>query len=374
MRTTEARPPRLFHLTVLLLGLMLLGACQGDYPQSSIDPRTDFAETIHSLYVQVTLWTLAILVVVWGALAYVLIRFREDEKRPAPEQTHGHLGMEIAWTIVPAIIVVAIAIPTIRAVFETQTELEGDPLIVEIIGHRYWWEVRYPESGVTTANEIHLPAGRPVTLQMSSADVIHSFWVPQLGGKRDVNPLRRVGAEGEVRGYTYLYFTVREPGVFLGQCAEFCGQGHSLMRMRVVAESESDFNAWLADWQEPSATATAPPTPQDTTVQTPAEDPLVALGRQTLFSSTCFLCHSIEGTRAVGALGPNLTRIGGRMTIGAGLLENTPENLFRWIKAPASVKPGVQMPGAQEGGGGFPPTNLTDDQVRAVAAYLSSLR
>lgn len=373
MPTTEARP-RFFHLTALLLGLMLLGACRGDHPQSSIDPRTDFAETIHSLYVQVTVWTLAILVVVWGVLAYVVIRFRENPNRPAPKQTHGHLGLEIAWTIVPALIVVAIAIPTIRAVFETQTELEGDPLIVEIIGHRYWWEVRYPESGVTTANEIHLPAGRPVTLQMNSADVVHSFWVPQLGGKRDVNPLRRVGPEGEVRGYTYLYFTVREPGVFLGQCAEFCGEGHSLMRMRVVAESESDFNAWLADWQEPSATATAPPPPQDTTIQTPAEDPLVTLGRQTLFTSTCVACHAIQGAPAVGVLGPNLTRIGGRMTIGAGLLENTPENLFRWIKDPASIKPGVQMPGAQEGGGGFPPTNLTDDQIRAIAAYLSSLR
>ena len=369
--STEARP-RLFCLTVALLGLFALGACQGDYPQSSIDPHTDFADTIQALYIQVFWWTMAILVVVWSVLAYVVIRFRENPNRPAPRQTHGHLGLEVAWTIGPALIVVAIAIPTIRAVFQTQTELEGDPLTVEVIGHQYWWEVHYPDSGVRTANEIHLPAGRAITLQLKSADVIHSFWVPQLGGKRDVNPIRQVGEERELRGYTYLYFTAREPGVYMGQCAEFCGEGHSLMRMRVVIEPEADFNAWLADWQLPSPTALAPPT--DTIAQAPAEDPLLTLGRQTLFTSTCVACHAIQGAPVVGLLGPNLTRVGSRMTIGAGLLENTPENLFDWIKAPASIKPGVRMPGAQEGGGGFPPTNLTDDQVRAIAVYLSSLR
>ncbi len=373
MPSTEARA-RLALLAVVLLGA--LSACQGDYPQSSIDPHTDFADTIHSLYVQVFWWTMVILVVVWAVLAYVVIRFRENESRPAPRQTHGHLGLEIAWTVAPALIVVAIAIPTIRAVFETQAEPEG-AMQIEVIGHRYWWEVRYPDSGVTTANEIHVPAGRPVSLRLSSADVIHSFWVPQLGGKRDLNPIRRVGEDRERRGYNYLHFTARDPGVYLGQCAEFCGEAHSLMRMRVVVESEADFNAWLADWQQPSATALAPPPAQDTgaaPAPVPAEDPQVALGRQALFSSMCFVCHAIQGTTAVGGLGPNLTRIGSRMTIGAGMLENTPENLFRWIKAPASVKPGVQMPGAQEGAMGFPPTNLTDDQVRAIAAYLSSLR
>ena len=212
-----------------LIALALAAACRGEYPQNSLDPKTDFAETIHSLYVSIFWWTMVILAGVWSVLAYIVIKFRENPNRPPPRQIHGHLGMEIAWTIGPALIVVAIAIPTIQAVFRTQTPppASDNALVVEVVGHQYWWEYRYPDLGVSTANELHLPVGRAITLKMWSADVIHSFWIPQLGGKRDVNPLRRV-PEGEDARYTWLYFTINEEGTFLGQCAEFCGEAHSL--------------------------------------------------------------------------------------------------------------------------------------------------
>ncbi len=358
-----------------LIALVLVAACQGEYPQNSLDPKTDFAETIHSLYVNVFWWTMVILAVVWSVLAYIVIRFRENPDRPAPRQIHGHLGMEIAWTIGPAIIVVAIAIPTIQAVFRTQTPppAEDNALVVEVVGHQYWWEYRYPDLGVSTANELHLPVGRPITLKMWSVDVIHSFWVPQLGGKRDVNPLRRV-PEGQEARYTWLYFTINEEGTFLGQCAEFCGEAHSLMRTRVVAESEAEFDDWVDTWQTPGPTAAAPALDPETGQPAPAEDPQIALGRTAFFSTTCIACHAVQGTPAQGVIGPNLTRLGGRSTIGAGLLENTRANLVRWIATPHEVKPGVRMPGAQVGGGGFPPTNLSDEQVQAIATYLGSLR
>ena len=371
---TALRPPRVGYALVLLAAL-LAAACQGEYPQTTLDPKTDFAETIHSLYVSVFWWTMLILALVWSVLAYVVVKFRENPDRPHPRQIHGHLGMEIALTIAPALIVVAIAIPTIRAVFRTQTPHADDEgaLVVEVVGHQYWWEFRYPELGVTTANEMHLPVGRPITFKMSSVDVIHSFWVPQLGGKRDVNPLRKV-PEGKEARYNWLYFTINEEGTFLGQCAEFCGEAHSLMRTRVVAESQADFDAWVDTWQTPGPTANAPAVDPATGRPVVQEDPLVTEGRTVFFfQSTCIACHSIHGTPAQGIIGPNLTRLGSRSTIGAGLLVNTPENLFRWISAPHEVKPGARMPGAQVGGGGFPATNLSEDQVRAIAAYLSSL-
>ena len=359
-----------------LIAVALVAACQGEYPQNSLDPKTDFAETIHGLYVSVFWWCMVILVVVWAVLAYIVVRFRENPDRPPPKQIHGHLGMEIAWTIGPALIVVAIAIPAIQATFRTQTPPgpEANALVVEVVGHQYWWEYRYPDLGVSTANELHLPVGRAITLKLSSVDVIHSFWVPQLGGKRDVNPIRRV-PEGEQAHYTWLYFTINEEGTFLGQCAEFCGEAHSLMRTRVVAESQAEFDTWVDTWRTPGPTAAAPAVDPESGQPVTAEDPLITAGRTAfLFQSTCIACHSIQGTPAQGIIGPNLTRLGSRSTIGAGLLENTPENLIRWIRAPHEVKAGVRMPGAQVGGGGFPATNLSDEQVRSIAAYLGSLR
>ncbi len=363
-------------------------ACGGEHPQSSIDPMTDLAESIHGLYRLIFVITLAILVVVWGALAYILVRFRARPDAPLPRQTHGHLGMELAWTIVPSIIVVVIAIPTIQTVFATQRPVDGGALTVDVIGHQFWWEFRYPD-GVVTAGELHLPVNRPISLRMQSADVIHSFWVPMLGGKRDVNPQvaeppleegsDAVAVEGQ--DFNYLHFTIREPGVYRGQCSEFCGQSHAMMGVRVVAESEADFNAWLADWNAAPAASASPgagagPTggADPAAGATPQNEraALIELGRQTFHASACLACHAIQGTNAVGRLGPNLTLLGRRSSL-VGWLDNNPENLARWITAPQSIKPGAKMPGVAEGGGDFPPTNLSEEQVRAVAEYLYSL-
>jgi cytochrome c oxidase subunit 2 len=222
-----------------------------------------------------------------------------------------------------------------------------------------------------------------------------------------VNPVVAV-PEGQEAKRNWMHFTIREEGVFWGQCAEFCGEAHALMGIRVVAESEEEFQAWVADWKTPAPTANAPevvataggngsgngaalegesavsgPNAQegDSAQEEPvvAEDPLVARGREVFFrETTCVLCHAIEGTAAPGIIGPNLTRIGSRSTIAAGMLENTQENLARWIKDPKSIKPGVQMPGADYPasyeGLTYPATGLNDEQIQALAAYLSSMR
>jgi cytochrome c oxidase subunit 2 len=373
--------------TLLMAGAM--AACGDEYPQSTVNPTTEFGRVTHDLYTGIFWWTMIILAVVWAVLAYTLVRFREKPGAPRPKQIHGNMALEIGWTIAPALIVVAITVPTIRGVFDLQRPNGDDALVVEVTGNRYWWSFHYPEYGVTTANELHLPVGRPVTLRLEASDVIHSFWVPRIGGKRDVNPIVRT-PEGEGRKYTWLFFTLEEEGEYLGQCAEFCGQSHSLMRMRVFGDSPEAFEAWVEAWQTPSATALAPaaaePEPEadapeqgtDTaegTQSTVDEDPLVAEGRDVFLNqSFCVACHAINGTPAGGVIGPNLTRFGARSTLGAGMLENTPENLFRWIRDPQSVKPDARMPGVSYEAGGWPSTNLTDDQVRALAAYLTSLQ
>jgi cytochrome c oxidase subunit 2 len=393
----------------MVLFMALLSGCGEEYLQSTINPVTDYGEVSHSLYIRVFWWTMIILAVVWALMAYILIRFRERPGQEKPKQIHGHMGLEIAWTIAPAIIVVAIVIPTIQGVFQVQRPPEEDALVVEVTGKRYWWDFHFPELGVTTANELHLPVGRPVSLRLESGDVIHSFWVPQLGGKRDVNPVVAV-PEGEEPKRNWMHFTIKEAGVFWGQCAEFCGEAHSLMGIRVVAESEEDFQAWVEEWRTPAPTANAPEGIGASAAElasgeaeaggaeavdvTPggaagagarfaevsqAEDPLVARGRQVFFrETTCVLCHAIQGTVAPGIIGPNLTRIGGRSTIAAGMLENTPENLALWIRDPLAVKPGAQMPGAEYGatiaGVQYPATNLNVEQIEALAAYLSSMR
>lgn len=354
--------------------LVLLAACGAEYPQSSVHPATDFAQGIHELYVSIFWWTLFILVVVWVALAYILVRFRARPDSPEPKQIHGHLGLELAWTIGPALIVVAIAIPTIQAVFGTQ---QGDPenaMVVEVIGHQYWWEFRYPETGVVTANELHLPVDRPISLRLHSADVIHSFWVPRLGGKRDVNPLVR-RPEGVDPDYTWIHFTASETGTFMGQCAEFCGDSHSLMGMRVIVESLEDFDAWTREWQASPGAAPGEPGAAEPTVaeQADPQQALLAQGRQQ-FLISCAACHGIEGSGAPGQIAPNLTLLGQRSTLASGWIENTPENLERWIRDPRSVKPGVLMPGIDYSGGNWPATQLSDDQVEALVAYLSNLR
>ncbi|MGH7504019.1 MAG: cytochrome c oxidase subunit II, partial [Longimicrobiales bacterium] len=201
-----------------------LTACTGgeEYPQTTFQPVTDYGEAINQVFANTFWWTMAILVLVSVLILVVIVRFRERPGQPPPKQIHGNTRLELIWTVVPAIIVVFISIPTVQTIFATQRRPAQDALLIEVVGHQWWWEFRYPEQNVVTANRFYIPLGREVHLRMHSADVVHSFWVPRLGGKRDVNPLPRT-AEGESPRYNHILFTATEAGEYSGQCAEFCG-------------------------------------------------------------------------------------------------------------------------------------------------------
>lgn len=341
-------PGRLSWLPLLLSSVLLTG-CAGDYPLSTFRPVTQFGVDINDLFTYIFWWTMVVLAIVIAVLAYVVIRFRERPGVKA-KQIYGHTGLEMGWTLGPAIIVAFIAVPTVRAIFATQAQASEDALVVEVTGHQWWWEFEYPEYGVVTAGDLVLPVGREVTLRLRSADVIHSFWIPRFGGKKDANPGAAAHAEeGRPPAVNRLTFTVEEPGVYPGVCAEYCGLSHAIMRMYGVAVDETEFNAWVQDMREPSE---------------PAAGTLEERGREVFLTRGCTACHTIEGTPAVGVIGPNLTLFGRRNSIAAGLLDNTPENLREWISDPPAVKPGALMPSL----------GLNDDELEAVAAYLLSLR
>jgi cytochrome c oxidase subunit 2 len=381
-------------------------ACSGQYPQSTFDPVTEFGRALNQLFANTFWWTIPILVLVEVLVVVILFRFRERPNQPKPAQIHGNVKLEFLWTLIPAVIVLFIAIPTIQVVFATQKTPPEDALVVEVIGHQWWWEFRYPEYGVTTANELVLPSGRNIDLNMHSADVIHSFWVPRVGGKRDVNPQPRV-APGE-RGphYNQLNFNIEQPGFYNGQCAEYCGESHAIMRMAVNALQPADFEQWVtsmggvrrgavppettetaeraaalsaadslarARGQDSARTAT-PTTPLQGPATPAAPQTDAERGRQILTSRACIACHTIQGTSARGVLGPNLTRFGARRYVGAGARHNTLENVIAWINRPQDLKPGALMPGAKVGAAGMPATGLSDEEIRLVATYLLSLK
>jgi cytochrome c oxidase subunit 2 len=357
-RTGRRRGRLLARLRPAALYGLILAGCASEYPQTTFRPVTDFGTSINDVLTGAFWWMMGILVLVEVLLVYVIVRFRHRPGRGEPRQVYGHTGLEVVWTLVPAAIVIAIAVPTVRTIFAVEAPPGDDALVVDVIGHQWWWEFRYPQYEVVTANEFYLPVGRPVRLRLRSADVVHSFWVPRLGGKRDTNPIP-VDAAERGDGLNYLTFTINEPGVYLGQCAEYCGLSHALMRMRAVAVEEDAFDAWVQHMRTPPA---------------PPDGSLAARGQEIFMRSMCIACHAISGTNARGAIGPNLTNLGDRWAIGAGVLENTPENLAAWIRSPHAVKPGALMPGTEEGPGGLPPTNLTEGEVEAVVAYLESQR
>ncbi|HXF95619.1 MAG TPA: cytochrome c oxidase subunit II [Gemmatimonadales bacterium] len=327
-----------------LLGLApvaagLIGCRAEQFPQSTLHPRSDFAWAIQDLFTGIFWWAVVVFVVVEGILLYAVFRYRARPGAPPPRPVHGHTLLEIAWTLAPALVLVLIAVPTIRTIFHTAGKAPPGALRVEVVGHQWWWEFRYPELGIVTANELHLPVGRPVALELTSADVIHSFWAPALGGKRDVILSRT----------NRIALTADSEGVYLGQCAEFCGASHANMRLRVVVQSDSGFAAWVAA-QRAGPVAPAPGT-------------LEERGRQAYARSACIACHTVQGVSA-GRVGPDLTHLGSRQTIASGLFANTPENLARWIEDAPALKPGSLMPKMV----------LTPEDRDAIVAYLRSLR
>ncbi|HEU4698734.1 MAG TPA: cytochrome c oxidase subunit II [Gemmatimonadales bacterium] len=393
---TLRRLARVGGLACLLALVVALAGCSPDqYPQSALHPRGDFARMVDGLFHQVLFWATVVFVLVEGALIYVIFRYRGKPDDPEPEQTHGNTTLEIVWTMVPAIILAMIAVPTVKAIFVENSVPTNNPLTVQVIGHQWWWEFRYPEYGITTANELHIPVGRTVSLRMGTSDVVHSFWTPQLAGKRDVFPNRE----------TRLWFTAEAPGYYRGQCAEFCGIQHAKMAFHIVADSPEQFDAYVKSMQATGTlTATgaprpapapagtpvklqggavvktglggptptpagpapqaAPAAPADTTKPAAPTDPVLVAGNKLFLSKGCVGCHALTAVNVpAGMVGPNLAHIGTRRHIAAGMIENTDANLAHWIRVPQEVKKGVLMPNL----------GLTEQEAQQLVAYFRAL-
>lgn len=308
-------------------------------PATTLTPRSDFGRLSHDLFLQVLWWDLGIFVVVAVVLLLALVRFRERDPGSVPRQIRGDARLELAWTIAPVVLLTFIAFPTVRAVFQTQASPHVDAFRVRVVGHQWWWEFQYPDLGFATATDVHLPAGQAVVLEVTGPDVIHSFWVPQLGGKRDAIP-------GQLNR---IMLTASTPGEYPGQCAEFCGVSHANMRHLAVVQAAPEFRAWVAAQQAPPAE--------------PADGSPAAKGRDVFRASACIGCHTIRGVSA-GTIGPDLTHVGSRRTLAGGMLPNSPQALARWLKDPPAVKPGSLMPDLR----------LSDPDVAALVAYLTSLK
>jgi len=277
-----------------------------------------------------------IFVVVAGLVGYCVVRFgAKGQAEPEPEQVEGNTRLEIAWTIVPAIIVSVLLVLTLRAMKASDPPVVGDP-DVTVIGHQWWWEVRY-KSGAVTANEIHVPTGRPFVFRIESADVVHDFWVPDLGRKIDAIP----GAP------TTITLQADNPGTYMGACAEYCGEQHAWMRILVIADTPEAFAAWEQRQLEPA----------------PVPRTLVARKGELVFKErTCIQCHAMNSHTALSKelAGPDLTHIVDRTTLGAGVIGNSPEDLALWLQKPQQVKGGSHMPDLR----------LTGEETAALVAYL----
>src|SRR3990170_5205483 len=285
MTTRLPSRPRFATVLLLLTVLVLASACSWvgwdwDTPMSTVMPKSDFGKMTHEIFMLISWWTLGIFILVEGALLYSCWRFRDRPGAPIPKQIHGNTPLEVSWTIAFAVILLIFVIPTIRVIFKTQEAPASTALRVEVVGRQWWWEFRYPGLRITTANELHLPVGQTVAFHLNAPDVIHSFWIPQLGGKRDVVPQRG----------NQLVMTPDTPGEYPGQCAEYCGMSHANMRFRVVVHPKGEFEQWVKAQQAPPVEPT---------------DALAQQGKTLFAQSACVGCHAISGVSA-GVLGPNL--------------------------------------------------------------------
>jgi len=303
------------------------------------------AHAISHLAAFVLVITAAIFVVVAGLLLYAIVRFRRraNDDGTEPAQIYGSGPVETAWTTVPFLIVVVLTLTTARVIQEVQDARKPvAALDVQVIGHQWWWEIRYPKLGIVTANELHVPVSRgrdrfPTFLDLRSADVVHSFWVPRLAGKIDLVP-NKVNA---------MWIEPERPGLFLGQCGTYCGTQHAWMLLRVYADPPEDFGRWVAQQKKLAE-----------------NDPAVASGRRVFERTACINCHAINGTAGDGRFGPDLTHLMSRDTLGSGALSNSPPGLRAWIKSPDQFKPGVLMPAM----------NLSDSDLDILVAYLTTLK
>jgi cytochrome c oxidase subunit 2 len=326
-----------------LIALAALSGCtQEQYPQSAVHPRSDYARWIQSLLETQVIWVVIIFVLVQALLIYAAVRYRSRPNAPEPKHVHGHTLLEIAWTIAPAIVLALIAVPTVLTIYKTQGTPPPGALTVRAIGHQWWWEFQYPELGVVTASEMYVPLGRPISVKIETVDVLHSFWFPAAGGKRDAVP-------GQVNR---IWFTPEVEGTYPGQCMELCGISHANMRMKLMVVSPARFDEWVAEQK-------SPPVEPDSTS-------LAGEGKRIFRQSLCITCHTVQGV-AAGVIGPNLTHVGSRTSLAGSIFPNTPEHMGRWIENSPAQKPGSVMPAAATQG-------LAADQIPALVAYLQSLK
>jgi cytochrome c oxidase subunit II len=343
--------PRVAGAAILLtLVLFVATFCTGASPDPSqipsiFRPDSTPADSIFRLSRLVLSITGIIFAIVFSLIAYCVVKFRrrdgDDDREPA--QVYGSNRVELAWTVVPVLIVLVLFLATARVILSVQDAPKPAGAIEVIaLGHQYWWEFRYPAYGVVAANELHVPVSDPANssptfLTLLSADTDHSFWVPRLAGKTDLIPNRA----------NHTWIDPHETGLFLGQCAQYCGVQHAKMLLRVYVDTREQFDAWIRQQKEPAVANTA-----------------VNEGRQILETTACMNCHAVTGTVANGRFGPDLTHLMSRDTIAAGAALNTRDNLRAWIQNPDAMKPGSLMPAM----------NLTNEQLDALTAYLETLR
>jgi len=316
------------------------------------DPLSKPAEMIHDASIITLIICAIIFLIVTGMLVYVTVKYRsrgEIDERKEPPQIYGSSQIELAWTVIPIIITVVLILITTRTIGEIQDHpVPKDAVHIRVIGHQWWWEIHYQKPGAkpdewvtdfTIANEIHVPVNKHTEITLESADVLHSFWVAQLNGKTDLIP--------GLKNHTWI--EPRATGVFFGNCAEYCGTQHANMQLKVVVQTQADYDAWVL------AQKTPPPAP--TTAEAIA-------GKKVFYANSCVNCHKVDGTPAAGVFGPDLTHLATRLTIGAGIAKNNEDSLRTWMHDPATLKPGVLMPNMQ----------LTDKEVDEVVAYLMTLK
>lgn len=314
----------------------------GNAPESILNPAGPVAKLQLSL-IELSFWiTAGIFVVVAGVLVFVMIRYRErrHQREQLPAQVEGNTFLELLWTIVPVLLLAVLGVVTVSGSFALANLAPAKKaVVVEITGHQYWWAFTYPQLGITTANDLHIPVGKKIDLELTSADVMHAFWVPRLAGKTDAVPGRT----------NYMWFEASKPGIYTGQCAEFCGTGHADMRIIVDAQSPAAYAQWVSEMKHPHSVPTSG---------------LAKQGYLDFQSAGCSACHTITGTSYEGVIGPNLTNLNLRPMIAGNILKNTPEDLALWLHDPPAVKPGALMPDL----------HLSNTQIHALVAYLDSLR
>jgi cytochrome c oxidase subunit II len=322
-----------FPSNTLFFNLILL--------QSVMNPASQQANRITRLFNYFNVAAACILLLVIFLVVYICIKFRQKkENNDEPVQTSGNKKLEVLMIGGPTLLLAFFFYQTVTTMNVVSPAVPKDrqPDVI-ITGHQWWWEVDYPAANVVTANEVHLPAGKQLLMEMRSADVIHDWWVPQLGNKMDLVPGRN----------NYLWLNIQQPGKYIGACSEFCGAQHAWMRINVIAQNEDDFNKWLTANEKDAVQPT---------------DEIAIKGAELIQSKSCGSCHRIVGTAATSNVGPDLTHLVSRQTLLTGLMENNEANLFKWISHPQEVKPGAHMPDF----------NLNKDSVNAIVHYLEELK